>query len=138
MRRASFVSGVLALALAAGCGGGPKLTVVHGKLTDNGQSVLPDRQKTGMTIVFIPAGGGKDASTFPGNFNNENDTFEVVGRDGKGILPGTYKVTLNLMTLNSSPAINAFNQKYASGNTPIEVEVTGQGPVEIDLAKYKK
>jgi hypothetical protein len=137
MRRTFFMAGVLALGLGAGCGGGPKLTVVKGKLTRGGETVLPDRIKSGMTIVFVPAEPSKDAASFPGNFKNADDTFEVPGPDGKGIPAGKYKVTLNILTLTPSPAVDAINRKYG-GNSPIVVEVTGSEPINIDLAKYEK
>jgi hypothetical protein len=137
MRIALLLSGLLALSLASGCSRGPKLVVVQGKLTDGGKTVLPSR-KDGLTIVFIPVGqAGEGVNTYPTTLNPEDDTYGVYGRDGKSGIPlGKYKVSLNLMSINSTPALERFNQKYEAGKTPIEVDVTGP-ELDIDLANYK-
>ena len=69
-------------------------------------------------------------------FNSEDDTFSVQGRDSKGIPPGKYKVAINIMTLDPTPAVHKLNEQYTEAKTPIEVEVTGP-QLDIDLASFK-
>jgi len=136
MRIAPRLSVLVMLALVCGCARGPKLVLVTGKLSDGGKSVLPNPKDDGLTIVFIPVEGG--GTTYPTPLKKEDNTYTVYGPDSKsGIPQGKYKVSLNIMTIHSSPAIDRFNQQFAADKTPIEVEVT-EPPLDIDLSKYKK
>ena len=105
---------------------------VTGKLLSGGKPLLPG--KDGITLVFHPAEG--TGHTYPADFNNDDGTFTINGPEGKGIPPGKYKVSINRMSINSSPAIERMNEKFSEASTPITVEVKGAEPVEIDLAKY--
>jgi len=125
---------VLAITMACGCSSGPKMTVVKGKLTNAGKSVLPN-PKDGLTMVFTPVEAG--GTTYPAPLNAADDTYAVFGPDGKSGIPlGKYRVSLNIMTIHSSPAVQKFNEQYSTEKTPIEVEVTGPD-LDVDLAKYK-
>jgi len=124
------------LLLAAGCARAPALVPVKGKLTKGSKPINPDK-KGGVNINFAPV--PPTGKTYPGMFNPDDDTYEVTGPDNKGIPEGKYKVMISLMSITSSPEIDAVNQKYGSADkTPIEVEVKGPAAnVDIDLAKYK-
>jgi hypothetical protein len=133
MRSTLLASGLLALVVAGGCSKGPPVHVVKGTLLQGGKPVLPG--KDGITMVFLPVEA--TGQTYPAEFNNEDGTFTVNGPDRKGIPPGKYKVTIDRMSSNPTPAIERMNAKF-SGASPIEVEVKGPEPIEIDLAKYGK
>jgi hypothetical protein len=133
MRSAVFAVGLLTLPLAIGCAEPPKLTVVKGKLTDGGKTLLTDK-KGGVTISFLSV--SEPGRIYPGVVSLEDDTYYVKGPEGKGIPFGKYRVSLNLMTSReSTPAIDKMNQQYGA-KTPIEVDVTGLD-LDIDLTKYK-
>jgi hypothetical protein len=138
MRKVLSVSGLLGLMLACGCASGPKVVPIKGKLTNGGKSVLADR-KNGITIVFTPiAEPGQGATTtYPAALDTDTDTFVVQGPDGKGMPLGKYKVSLTIITTNTTPEINKINDQFSASRTPIEIDVTGP-EVNIDLEKYKK
>jgi hypothetical protein len=137
MRLSRLLAASLALAFAAGCGGGgPKLIVVKGKLTNNGKSILTDR-KSGVTMVFVPTGDNQ-ANTYPAGFESQDDTFQVWGSNLKGIPAGRYKVTITIMPAMNEKPVERFNQLYGeSDKTPVEVDVSGPD-LDIDLAKFTK
>lgn len=139
MRNVLIASCVLALVAASGCGAGSsKLVHVKGKLTNNGKSPLPNPQG-GITIVLLPVGPDAKKATYPATpFNQDDNSFEVPGPEGKGIPVGKYKVALNMLLPASSPVADKINDQFASGKTPIEFDITGDQTLDIDLAKYLK
>src|SRR5436305_4364067 len=97
MRLARLAACTLVLLALAGCSRGPKLVIVKGKLTNNGKSILADRN-SGVTIIFVPVAEEDRGNTYPAaGFNSQEDRFEVPGRDLKGIPVGKYKVTITIM-----------------------------------------
>ncbi|MFO0809615.1 MAG: hypothetical protein U0746_13405 [Gemmataceae bacterium] len=90
-------------------------------------------------MVFIPMGTGHaPGTTFPAGYNSEDFTFAVYGPTQKGIPPGKYKVTLNIMSSKASPTNDKINAQYSAESSPIEVDVTATGAVDIDISKFKK
>jgi hypothetical protein len=134
MRSILVLSGMVALPFVFGCAdGGPKLYVVRGTILDGGKPYLTGRD--GLNITFAPVDQSGDVHA--GEFNAEDGAYVINGRGFKGIPEGKYKVTMTRMTVNPSPAIDRFNDQFSAGKTPIEVEVIGPGPIDIDLAKYR-
>jgi hypothetical protein len=146
MRSRLLAFGLVLLVTACGCTGQSK-TIVKGRLTNNGKSVLPD-PRSGLTMVFSPEPG--TGNTYPAGFNSEDDTFAVYGPQQTGIPHGKYRVTLNMTVPistgdgNKLPQATAqnwrrlaeqFNNKYSGTNSPIVVDVTGAN-VDIDLSKF--
>jgi hypothetical protein len=132
MRTVLLASGLVALVVASGCGG-PSKTVVKGKLTNNGKSILADK-RGGVIVTFFQADDPN--KQYPGAFEKEDDHYEVRGLDFKGIPHGKYKVSINLQLPVMTPDASRFNDRYSTGTTPVEVEVTGP-QLDIDLAKFK-
>jgi hypothetical protein len=123
------------LAVAAGCSSGPKMVIVKGRLTNGGQPVAASKND-GVTIVFAPAAGGP--MTYPAaGFIPAENRYEVFGPAMKGIPLGRYKVSINIMSSKPAPGNDAVNAKYPMDKTPIEVDVTEDGKVDIDLANFK-
>src|SRR5437899_1460586 len=115
---------IATIVFAHGCAAAPTNFVVKGKLTNGGASVLSDK-RGGLTMIFVPAGNpGAAANTYPAAFKKDDDTYEVTGPDGKGIPPGKYKVTLNVMLPTTTPAAEKINDQYSLIKSPIEVDVT--------------
>src|SRR5205823_98655 len=117
MRPALLAIALTSLTLAGGCAAGPKLIMVKGKVTNGGKSIVPNKQ-CGVTMVFIPV--PETGRRYPAGFNVEDDTYEVQGPDGKGVPPGKYQVTLNIMSIAPTPATDKINEQFAEGKTPIE------------------
>jgi hypothetical protein len=90
----------IGLALTAGCGGGPKLLPVEGKVLVNDQPVPagdtvkgyvvlhPDQSKGNMTQDHVKADIGPDGS------------FKAFAGPKEGVPPGWYKVTVELARTN--------------------------------------
>jgi len=96
-----FGAGLCAGLLLLGTGCGKKSNVslqpVIGKVTLDGDAV------PGAMVTFIPVpptpGNGGGATTAP------DGSYEVIGRDGKGLPAGAYKVTVSLLLKkDGSPA----------------------------------
>jgi hypothetical protein len=139
MRKAPIALGLFVVMLASGCGlGGPKNVLLKGKLTNGGKPVAADLNKVGVTLVFVPATESQD--TYPATFNKDDNSYTVLGRDGKSGLPeGKYKVTLYVLSMEGNPTITKINEQLAVAKTPIEVEIKADNPnYDIDLAKYLK
>ena len=127
---------VLALVAASGCGlGAVKAYHVTGKVTNGGKSPLPD-PKNGLTITFMPLDPNARKVTYTAALGEDN-SFEVFAPDGKGIPAGKYKVALMMMA-PGAPMEAKVNDQFSSSKSPIEVDVTGDQFVDIDLAKYMK
>ena len=119
----------------AGCSGGPKLTKVKGKITRNNQPL--NARNGSVDIVFTPVDAGLAYDTYPANYNQQDGTYEVPGKDGKGIPPGKYRITIHIMTAPPLPAeATQINNTYGSDNSPLVREVTGED-INIDLAKAR-
>ncbi len=133
MRTHRLATAILALTVFVGCSSGPKVVIARGTITNGGKPIAAST-KDGLTIVFTPAAGG---TTFPAGIDKETNVYEVYGPKLKGIPPGKYKVSINIMSSKPSPANDSINAHYSTDKTPIEVEVPEDGKLDIDLAKFK-
>jgi len=137
MRNVLSACCVLVLVATSGCGvGSPTAYHVKGKLTNGGKSPLPD-PKAGLTIVFLPLDPNAKKVTYTAAFNGDDNSYEVFAPDGKGIPAGKYKVTLTMMAPGYAGEAK-FNDQFSSANSKIEVDVTGDQNLDIDVAKYAK
>ncbi|HEY1186286.1 MAG TPA: hypothetical protein VGE74_01455 [Gemmata sp.] len=134
---------VLLVLAFAGCGEKPDgRTPVRGKLVDGAKPFALDASKLKLpagatalppgsqplTVVFIPAEGGSNASAV---VNADAGTFEVNGPDGKGIKPGKYKVAITA-TVGGG---DYFGGKFAPEKTQIVREVKPGEEIVIDVSK---
>ncbi|HZY86828.1 MAG TPA: hypothetical protein VFE78_18485 [Gemmataceae bacterium] len=123
---------VLALAvLAPGCG--PTRLRPRGRLTRNDTPFVPDAKET-VHITFFPAkdqpAGGGEGEGCVALFNREDSTFQAVGRDGKGLPPGKYRITVQVMKNKKDeyqgyfgPAGNPFVRDVAPGGEEIVLDL---------------
>ncbi len=83
-----------------------------------------------MRMVFVPvAAGEKTFDTYAAVYNKDG-SFEVAGKDGKGLPPGKYRVTLEHLKQKQ----DLFNGAFNGANTPIVREVTDSSKeIVIDL-----
>ena len=115
-------AGVLCLALLAGCGssdgGGAKLTPVTGKVTFKNEAVtaaniffMPDTEKGNrgeMASAILQLDGSFTMTTYP---------------KGDGVVPGSYKVTIDLPHRPEKELVPYRNVK----DTPLSIEVGEDG-----------
>lgn len=142
-----------AIALAAGCSSGNTeeegpLTVVKGKLVDNGKPFALDESKvplppgatarppgvsaSALQVTLFAAEGGK---SYTATTNANAGTFEVTGSDGKGIPNGRYKITVTGSLGMGSGMPDYFKGKFAEGKTKILRDVKPGEEITIDVSK---
>jgi hypothetical protein len=116
--------------LVAGCG--PSRVKARGRLVKSGQPFLPGDNET-VHIAFFPAADDPDPSahSYVVSFNRADGTFQVVGKDGKGLPPGKYRVAVSLIKDRKDQLKGAFNVK----SSPVLCEVkSASEEIIVDLA----
>ncbi len=108
--------------LAAGCGGGPKLVPVEGKVTFNGQPLVPG------SVWLIPQDGKGDKAS---GLIQLDGSFKLrTYPHGDGVVAGTYKVYLSLGG-GTPPGLEACTDPE---KTPLKVDVPAAGLKDWKLA----
>lgn len=135
MRKSSQIAlGFFIIVLIAGCGNAH--IKAKGKLLKNGEPFKPGENEF-VRLVFVPAAGDReikegDEGSFIAAFNPEDSSFEVTGANGQGLLPGKYRVCVQLMKQKK----DLFNGAYNAQNSPLNCEVvTGKEDLTFDLTQ---
>jgi hypothetical protein len=136
MRATSKLAACLALCLLLpACSTGPKPIKVKGTVVYNGKPYMVDT-KGSINLTFVPI---VDADTphdkYPTRMNKEDATFVVLGRNSTGIPPGKYRIAVNLMVPNMTDEMTEMNAKFTEKDSPIVLDIAGDAPVLVDLAK---
>jgi hypothetical protein len=120
---------LLALCLLSGCGGKSK---VSGKVVKGGQPfTLSDK---GVFVISFVAENDKEGAKPYATETKPDGTFVIVGRDGKGIAAGKYKVSVEAFDPYGGPnSTDKLGGKYTKANAiPVEV---GKGDIVLDVGK---
>jgi hypothetical protein len=146
IRPAFFAAGLLSIA-CLGCGQKdmPEVaegrTMPRGRVLENGVPIkTPDSANLppgdpGFTVTFIKLGTADAGSETTALVNeDEPGSFELIGDDGKGIVPGNYRVAI---FVGPEGGQDALKGKFSKENSRIEVEVKEGEDLVIDLAKYE-
>jgi hypothetical protein len=126
-----FVVGVLSL----GCGDSAHINA-RGRVVKRGQPyLLPEGQ--GLRIFFVPLDSktGSHFDSFAADYDPENGTFEVKGKDGRGLPAGKYRVDLQLMKSKE----DLLNGGLLGKNSPFILQVASAGDdlvIDLDQAKF--
>jgi hypothetical protein len=132
VRKSPRLVGCLLLGLlSSGCGS--NMLKIKGRIVKDGQAYVtaPDE---GLRILFVPTVPPLPDryDSYVAMYNRRDGSFQVVGKDGNGLPPGTYKVALELIKKKK----DAFRGAYSAPKSPFLVEVNrGTGEVMIDLDK---
>jgi hypothetical protein len=120
---------VLGLA-AAGCGG-PTLLKTRGRVVKGGAPFLPGPgQDVSVTFVPILPGNQRARDYYVAHFDDKKGTFQVVGKDLKGMPPGKYRVAVEL----EQGRRDLLKGKFDTERSPFVFEVdAGTGEIVIDL-----
>jgi hypothetical protein len=121
--------------LAAGCGRG-NMFHPRGRILKGGQPFVT-RAGEGMRITFVPTEGGHNGrwDVYPALYHAEDGSFEVTGKDGHGMPPGDYRVSLEWIKNRDDLFQGAFGQ----ANSPIVCQVEGESDeVVIDVDRYAR
>jgi hypothetical protein len=126
----------------SGCGGGNSLVPVTGKVLSKGQPAA------GATLLFHPAINDVNAQTASA-VADENGVYTISSGLEKGILPGSYSVTVTwpdpsvkptqaqIMMGMVEPGPDMLKGRYSDKNsTTLKVEITGSTteipPLEVE------
>jgi hypothetical protein len=126
-----LITGLLCL----GCGNSSHINA-RGRVVKGGQPyVLSEGQ--GMRIFFVPLDthGTSHFDSFAAEYDPDSGSFEVKGKDGRGLPAGKYRVDLQLMENKE----DLLNGALLGKKSPFTVEVTGSGDnlvIDLDKAKF--
>jgi hypothetical protein len=123
---------VVVALLVCGCGGGDGRIKARGRIVKNGKPFQLGEGE-GLRIVFYPPeASGTTYDSYVAVFDKSNGTFRVTGKDGKGLPPGKYRVSLEHVKEKK----DLFNGAYSGKHTPFVGEVSGSSSeIVIDLDK---
>lgn len=124
--------GVAWCLLVAGCGSSS--VKVTGKLTKRG-TALSVTEKGRILVSFHPEDTADTKGPYPADVNQSDGTFEVKGKDGGGIPPGKYRVSVQ--QFDPYPGTDLLKGRFEGRNTKIVVDVKGGDVGEIDVEKFK-
>lgn len=125
--------------LLSGCGTGSNKLHVKGRVTRNGAPLrFESRADLGLgrlVVSFMPVGEGDHVAggLQSAVVNQEDGTFTVDGTDGKGILPGRYRIYI--YQYDPMPTVDKLKGEFAEGKSLIERDVTGGEEINIDVSK---
>jgi hypothetical protein len=128
-----LLPGVLVGLCVLGCGS-------HGPFNAKGRVLKGGKpfelgENEGLRIFFVPLdppAGGYDS--FAAEFHKDG-TFVVKGKDGRGLPPGKYRVTLQHMKNKE----DLFRGRFMGEHSPFTCEVgRGSGEVVVDLDKSEE
>jgi hypothetical protein len=119
MQKTRIVATCLLLGLlVTGCGGS-NMIKAKGRVVMGGQPYVPPEGQ-GLRIFFMPVQPPVDHyDSYMANFNKEDSTFVVVGKDGTGLPPGNYRVSVELLKQKA----DQFKNKYTGTRSPFTFEV---------------
>jgi hypothetical protein len=132
MRRLCW-SGCFLAVLLSGCG--QSKVKPKGRLLKDGAPVVLKDEDEFVHIFFDPVvaeGQSHPGDVYAANYNRDDGTFEVVGKDGAGLPPGKYRITIE----HALRKKDLLQGKFNAANTPFVRDVDGRtGDIVLDLSK---
>jgi hypothetical protein len=137
MHKTRIVATCLLLGLlATGCGSGPNMIKAKGRVVKGGQPYVPPEDQ-GLRIFFVPVQTPADHyESYMATFNKQDSTFVVIGRDGAGLPPGNYRVSVELLKQKA----DQFKKKYTGMRSPFTFEVNKENKelvIDLDTKSIK-
>jgi hypothetical protein len=121
---------VLIALVLCGCGGDGRFKA-RGRIVKNG-TPFQLGESEGMRIVFAPVEAAETTYESYVAVFNKDGSFQVTGKDGKGMPPGKYRISLEHLKKKE----DLFNGVFAGSRSPFVREVTdGSQEIVIDLDK---
>jgi hypothetical protein len=135
MRTTILIALLSLLALiSAGCSGNGKLQT-RGQVVRGGQPLtLPKGEY--IRLIFIPIlANGRARDTYVAEYDRQDATFRVAGKDLQGMPPGKYKIMVEHMRGREDLLAGA----YSEDRTPFECEVRSSSDfVTVDMSTPSK
>jgi hypothetical protein len=136
MQRTSRTLAVLPiLFLLAGCGSSGYVKA-KGRVVKGGEPFSPQADEI-VQMAFFAAGDDASDSrgSYEASFDRSDGSFRVLGKDGKGVPPGKYRVVVRLVKNRKDQFKGAFGVK----NSPFLCEVSStSSDITVDLATPSK
>jgi hypothetical protein len=130
---------VLLCGLLSGCGGGPKddSVPVRGKVTNAGAPLKVNRPDVGLGYVelhFYRINDDGSVNTDPADAAVEpSGDFTVRGRDGRGLPPGKYKITVR--QLDPAPDNDKLQGRFNLKTSKIVRDISPDKEIVIDVSR---
>jgi hypothetical protein len=135
MRTLVLVSvGLLIGSFALGCGrgGGDGRVNAKGRVLWDRKPFLP-KDNESVRIYFLPIDEAATES-YAAEYNGQAGTFTVVGKDRKGLPPGKYRISIQLIVQGN----DLFRNRLAGAKSPFTCEVADAlTEVTVDLGEAK-
>jgi hypothetical protein len=148
---------IASLAGLPGCGGSSNAVWVKGKLIKGGARYVPPQGHV-VAVTFVatelesPEGQVvRSSEPFDADYNDDDGTFVVPGREGRGIPPGKYRVAVTQKMLREAfeaarprarpgqkpitRETDFLDDRFGPSSSPIVREIKGPMEVVIDLDK---
>jgi len=119
--------------LATGCGGSGKLQT-KGRVLKGGQPfTVPEGEY--VRLIFVPVvESGNPHDTYVAEYNRQDGSFKVAGKDLQGMPPGKYRIAVEHLRKRADVLKGAFSE----ASTPFICEVNNsRDEVTIDLLTKK-
>jgi hypothetical protein len=132
--RLHLVLGFLISLLVVGCSSSSFIKT-NGRVVKGGQPYLAEKGQ-GLRIFFVPlaAPEGQHYDSYAAMYDPQDGSFEVQGKDGKGMPPGKYRIDLQLMKDKE----DLLNGALLGPKSPFTCEIkSGSDEVVIDLDQAK-
>jgi hypothetical protein len=132
MRRMTMLLVVLLLVLAAGCG--PPRVKAKGRLVNNGEPYRVEETDI-VHMAFTPTeGSAGHEGNYVAEFNRKDSTFQVLGKEGRGLPPGKYRITVQVNRNRKDILKGAFG----ADKSPFVQDITDAGSeIVLDVGKPK-
>jgi hypothetical protein len=119
--------------IALGCGNG--FVKAKGRVLKNGEPFRPGEGEA-LRIILAPMDppAGNTYDSYAAEFHPEDSTFQVKGKDGSGLPPGKYRVSVELLKHKEDLFKGALNGR----RSPLTCDVTSASSelvVDLDQAK---
>jgi hypothetical protein len=118
--------------VGVGCGSQIK---AKGRVVKDGAPFQPGEGEA-VRIFFVPLDPpqGTTYDSYAGEFNNQDGTFQIKGKDGSGLPPGKYRITMQLMKNKE----DLFNGGLMGPRSPFTCEVkSSSDEVVVDLDQVR-
>ena len=131
----------LVLFALVGCTSGPKPVAVTGTLLKGGKPYTFTAQglppgDPGFRLGFSSLGsGGEMGDSLFAIFSPADGTFKVGGPDGKGILPGKYRISVSKGAMGRP---DEFKEAFSRDKSPLTVVIPAASSVAIEVDLDKK
>ena len=128
MQRLLAILGLLAAFCVSGCG--EKMLKTRGRVVKNGAPFLPGKDEF-VRVTFVPIleADKKPEDYYVAQYNPADGTFQVAGKDLKGMPPGRYRVAIELDRRRS----DLLKGQFDAERSPFVYDVAGGDEIVIDL-----